>query len=171
MVGATVGIQKQVVGKLSDWWFAYPYLKYKYDVFLKPYEVNQKVDTRIPVYKHILIGGLTAGVNVGNTLDNPVYAVVIFDLPLKGGQYVLLKINMDETTEQVAIRNVLNGASTGCANCSTKKKLTFEISHIGQKHTPDEFKVEWNGCPWTHKKIEFIMHKMFYEATGPNNWK
>ena len=103
---------------------------------MKPYEVNQNVDTRIPVYKHILIGGSTAGVVVGNTLDNPIYAVVIFDLPLKDGQYILLKVNMDGTTEQVAIRNVLNGASTGLPRKSSHSKyliLDKNISRMNSK--------------------------------------
>ena len=138
-----MGIERD--GKLSDWWFAYPDLKYKYDVFLKPYEVNQKVDTRIPVYKHILIGGSTAGVVVGNTLNNPIYAVVIFDLPLKDGIRSIYGRNNGASCD--------SKCSQWCFYRSTKKKLTFEISHIGQKHKPDEFKVEWNGCTWTHKKM------------------
>ena len=138
--------------------------KYKYDVLLKPYEVNQNVDTNIPDYpiyengyEHLM----------GTTLKKPPkHVVVTFKSPLKGGQYILLRKVEQEVGNthewyRVAIRNVLSGATTGCGNCINKTNVTFEISHIDeQENNPKDFKVEWNVHTWAPNEvsIDFIKH-------------
>jgi len=148
-------------GKLSDWWFVYPNLKYEYDVFLIPYEVNKNVDKHIhsyPIYQTDVVEV------VGKTLEKtPKHAVVTFNVPLKGGQYILKMKNGQDGWDRVAIRNVLSGASTGCGNCMNKKNVTFEISHIyesDEQINSEDFQVEWNGHNWTKNvvSIDFIEH-------------
>jgi hypothetical protein len=161
-------------GKLSDWWFAFPNLEYKYDELLEPYHViNMDIDKNIPNYP-IPQGGL-----VGTTLiKSPKYALITFDLPKKGGQYILLRksINSNIVVEdgikwdRITIRNVLTSTSTGCLNILEHMKLIFEVSHINnddhddglQEFNPEDFKLEWmGGRSWTHGNgitIEFIDH-------------
>jgi hypothetical protein len=156
-------------GKLSDWWFAFPDLKYKYDVFLTPYKVNQKVDTDIsnyPFYQEDVVE------KVGLTLENPPkHGVVTFNVPMKGGQYILkLKNDLTHEWDRVAIRNVLNGAAIGCGNCMNKNNVTFEISHIYEQHGPKDFQVEWNGHIWNQedeisiKIIDYIDYEVTRKA-------
>ena len=89
----------------------------------------------------------------------PKHAVVTFNVPLKGGQYILkLKNGLTNEWDRVAIRNVLNGAAIGCGNCMNKKNVTFEISHIYEKeHGPGDFQVEWNGHTWTQEEISISL--------------
>jgi hypothetical protein len=131
------------------------------------------IDKNIPNYP-IPQGGL-----VGTTLiKSPKYALVTFDLPKKGGQYILLRKSRNSNIvvedgikwDRITIRNVLTSASTGCLNILEHMKLIFEISHINdddhddgpQEFNPEDFKLEWmGGRSWTHGNgitIEFIDH-------------